>query len=534
MSTRKQRNIDALAKATETVVAPDPPPGVDIWTPISGIVELPDGTILVHTNTTSEAPDSEREIADYEPMKAAITDFMASGANLREMHDSKASGTVLKATFDDDARKIEADLHVVDPVAITKVKTNTYKGVSWGGAKWVGPWVDTATGKVRHIVKAVINELSLCDRPANPDALLAKADREMYVLAKRKESTVADTTTAVAEAAQTYTGAKGTPLAPEQQEPVVAKKLSKAAFPGAAPPFGKACADGKCGKCNKCTKAATKLAKRQIRTAKLQKKAAALTKKKFRPADAHAAIDTVGTAHSDVADVLGEAHDAVDAAANPPDDDGDDADKLAKKAERKAVKSQRSALRKSARTARKTIKLAKMAQTIRRAAKVAVKPLAKVGARNSSADAGIIDSIHDSAVALGSQKCLAKQATGTPLDPSIAAPIVVNPESMAKSEETAFDALISRIRSDIGGPLAKQLDSAKVEILSDLGARLAKVEKMPAGGGPLSAPSRGGANDASVEEKILAKAAERFPVGSAEREALGKISAQEGIAALMR
>ena len=62
----------------ETIVGPDLPEGVDIFTPFTGIVELPDGSILVKTTTTSEKPDAEREIADFEPMRDAIRDFMAS------------------------------------------------------------------------------------------------------------------------------------------------------------------------------------------------------------------------------------------------------------------------------------------------------------------------------------------------------------------------------------------------------------------------------------------------------------------------
>ena len=514
MSTHKDRN---LAKMQETIVAPDVPEGVDIFTPFTGIVELPDGTILVKATTTSETVDAEREIADFEPMRDAIRDFMANSAELREMHKGGEKGDVLTVTFDDELRKTDATLHVTDPVAAQKVRDGHYTGVSWGGRKWVGPWVQTAMGKVRHIVRAAIDELSLADRPAVHDALLAKSERDVLVLAKRDLASDEGTPDVyIGE------GTQPTPLFPgevilnapltKRKEPTMAEAAQVA--PEAAEPVVVTTPD------RKALRKAARLAKAQIATAKLEKKAARLAKKKIKSEDAHAALNAIGAAHDAASGAIDEAHDAIDAA------DGKDAgdDDMAKRA-----KTQTKELRKSARAARKTIKMAKLAKTIARAAKKG-RALRKIGARMSKADASIVDAMHDSTVALGSQKCMAKSDNATALDPSVAAPLNVNPESLAKNE-TTFDTLVDRIRTEISVPLAKQLDSAKADILGDLGARLAKVEKMPAGGGPLAAPSRGGP-DAS-EADILAKAAEKFPVGSAEREAIGKVATTEGIAALM-
>ena len=523
MSTHRQRN---LAKMTETIVGPDLPEGVDIFTPFTGIVDLPDGSILVKTTTTSEKPDAEREIADFEPMRDAIRDFMENSAELREMHKGGKKGGVLEATFDDELRKTDATVHVTDPVAVQKVRDGHYTGVSWGGKKWVGPWVQTAMGKVRHIVKAVVNELSLADRPANSDALLAKSERDVLVLAKRKEPTMAEAAKVAPEAADTYVDEAGTPV----PSPLV-KVVNKTNIAKDVSTVDK-----------KALRKASKLAKAQIATAKLEKKAARLAKKKIKPEDAHAALDAIGAAHDAASGAIGEAHDAIDAAAADGKDDGDDdLAKVARKELAKAQKAKTRELRKAARAARKTIRMAKLAKTIRRAASKS-KSLSKVGKAISASNAGIIDSIHDSAVALGSQKCMAKAATGTLMDPAVAAnagaanglaPATAPGATMSKSD-SVFDALMERISNEISAPLAQQLTSAKAEILTDLGSRLAKVEKMPAGGGPLTAPARGGPEGDQTEAAILAKAADRYAKGSIEREALGKVAATSEIAGLQQ
>ena len=506
MSTHKSRN---LAKLQETIVAPAIPPGIDLFTPITGIVDLPDGSILVKTTTTSETPDAEHEIADFEPMRAAITDFMANSAELREMHKGGKKGGVLEVTFDDDLRKTDATIHVTDPVAIQKTRDGHYTGVSWGGKKWVGPWLQTAMGKVRHIVRAVVDELSLADRPANSDAVLAKGERDVFVLAKRKEPTMAEAAKVAPEAADTYLAEGGQSLTP----PVALVKAVE-------PP--KPTVD------TKALRKAAKLANAQIATAKLEKKAAKLAKKKPPIADAHAALDAVADSKDAVADAVDDAHDAVDAAADP-------LAKAAAKELAKTQKAQKRELRKSAKAARETIQMAKLAKTIRRAARKG-RALAKVGARNSGTDAGIIDSIHDSAVALGSQKCMTKVATGTVMDPSVAVNTdgIAPGATMSKTDSgVVFDARIERLTSAIGAPLATQLASTKADILSDLGGRLAKVEKMPVGGGPLAAPARGATADLT-EADILAKASERYAKGTPQREALGLVAATSGIAELQQ
>jgi hypothetical protein len=88
------------------------------------------------------------------------------------MHQPTAAGRTLEATVDDDgATRIVA--HVVDPVAIAKVKSRTYSGFSIGGKVLARDGADPTV-----ITRIRLSEISLVDRPANPEAVidLWKAD----------------------------------------------------------------------------------------------------------------------------------------------------------------------------------------------------------------------------------------------------------------------------------------------------------------------------------------------------------------------
>ena len=150
--------------------------------PIEHITKLDDGTVLAHVIVTSEAPDSQGEIVDYDAFKAAAPGLM-KWAVLGEMHDPSRqdAGTILQLYFDDVARKVEADVHVVDPTAVKKVLNRVYKMVSIGGVKLATQLVQVGNRTYRKITKLMADELALVPRGANPDAMIAK----QFVLAKR-------------------------------------------------------------------------------------------------------------------------------------------------------------------------------------------------------------------------------------------------------------------------------------------------------------------------------------------------------------
>lgn len=131
-----------------------------------------DGTLTVKGVASSGAVDAADERVSPAAMKAALPDYMRFGA-LREMHGLTAAGATLSAQVDADGlTHIEA--HVVDPLAVKKVRLGVYKGFSIGGR------VLERDPSDRNLITALqLDEISLVDRPCNPEAVIQmwKADR---------------------------------------------------------------------------------------------------------------------------------------------------------------------------------------------------------------------------------------------------------------------------------------------------------------------------------------------------------------------
>src|SRR6185312_11663118 len=138
---------------------------------IAKVEDQEDGTIKVFGIASSGARDDAGEIVLPDAMKAALPDYAKYPA-LREMHQPSAAGRTLEAEVDASGRT-NIIAHVVDPTAIAKVKTGTYAGFSIGGR------VLERDAKDRTVITRIkLNEISLVDRPANPEASidLWKAD----------------------------------------------------------------------------------------------------------------------------------------------------------------------------------------------------------------------------------------------------------------------------------------------------------------------------------------------------------------------
>src|ERR1700730_16731016 len=123
-----------------------------------------DGTVRVYGIATSEALDEQGEIVRADAIRAAIPDYMRFPA-LREMHQLSAAGTTLEAEVcEDGTTRIVA--HVVDPIAVAKVRNQVYRGFSIGGRG-----TRREAGHPNTVTGLVLNEIPLGDRPANPEAI---------------------------------------------------------------------------------------------------------------------------------------------------------------------------------------------------------------------------------------------------------------------------------------------------------------------------------------------------------------------------
>jgi phage head maturation protease len=118
---------------------------------------------MVWGYASTEAQDDQGEIIKREAVQAALGDYMRF-ANIREMHQLSAVGTAKEAGIDDKGLYVGA--RIVDPIAWDKVKQGVYNGFSIGGK------ITARDPGDRRIVTGLkLDEISLVDRPANPDAV---------------------------------------------------------------------------------------------------------------------------------------------------------------------------------------------------------------------------------------------------------------------------------------------------------------------------------------------------------------------------
>ena len=117
------------------------------------------------------------DIVDPQALKGALADYLEY-ANVREMHANSAVGTAVKAEIRDN--QLWLSVRVVDDSAWKKVKEGVYKGFSIGGRIVKAILEKLPDGRyIRRILELVLTEISLVDRPANPDARILLFKREM-------------------------------------------------------------------------------------------------------------------------------------------------------------------------------------------------------------------------------------------------------------------------------------------------------------------------------------------------------------------
>lgn len=128
------------------------------------IAKIDDSQRLVFGYASTETLDSQGEIVRKEAIEAALPDYMRF-ANIREMHQPSAIGVAREAELDD--RGLHLVAKIVDDEAWHKVREGVYKGFSIGGR------VTARDTQARHIITGVdLLEISLVDRPANPEAVI--------------------------------------------------------------------------------------------------------------------------------------------------------------------------------------------------------------------------------------------------------------------------------------------------------------------------------------------------------------------------
>ena len=130
-----------------------------------------DGTLLVYGKATDDSVDIDEQICDAAWLEKAMPEWFKTGGNIREQHSNIAAGVAKELDSKKDGHYISA--LVVDPISVKKVETGVLKGFSIGiRAPRVVRDTKAANGR---IIDGQIVEISLVDRPANPNAKLTLA-----------------------------------------------------------------------------------------------------------------------------------------------------------------------------------------------------------------------------------------------------------------------------------------------------------------------------------------------------------------------
>lgn len=134
------------------------------------IAKIDETQHLVFGYASTEMLDSQGEIVRKEAIEAALPDYMRF-ANIREMHQPSAVGVARAAELDDKGLHLAAK--IVDDEAWQKIVEGVYKGFSIGGR------VTARDPDAKHVITGVdLLEISLVDRPANPEAVIELFKRD--------------------------------------------------------------------------------------------------------------------------------------------------------------------------------------------------------------------------------------------------------------------------------------------------------------------------------------------------------------------
>lgn len=142
---------------------------------ISKVDPLDDGTVIVYGIPCMPGVlDNDKQMVDPAWLKTALSEWYATGPNIREMHQPIAAGVGTELDWKGDVPYVTA--RIVDPVAAKKVREKVLRAFSIGVKGPVTKKSRTAPNGL--IVGGKIIELTICDRPCIPgsDILDFKAD----------------------------------------------------------------------------------------------------------------------------------------------------------------------------------------------------------------------------------------------------------------------------------------------------------------------------------------------------------------------
>ena len=143
---------------------------IHFFVPITKVEKGADGSRTVTGYASTETLDLDGEIVSKGAIEKALPDYMEWG-NIRQMHQPIAVGTAKEANVDDKGLFLTS--RIVEPGCIKLLDEKVLKGYSIGGKKMA------KSGTT--ITELQLIEISLVDRPANPDCRIEVAKAAGHV-----------------------------------------------------------------------------------------------------------------------------------------------------------------------------------------------------------------------------------------------------------------------------------------------------------------------------------------------------------------
>jgi hypothetical protein len=125
---------------------------------------------MVYGWASTECMDGQGEVVELAAIEEALPDYK-KWSNIREMHQPSAVGIAPEVEIKEKGLWVGAK--IIDDSAWKKVEEGVYKGFSIGGKalQKVAKFIEKLKLSVPHITKLKLIEISLVDRPANPECV---------------------------------------------------------------------------------------------------------------------------------------------------------------------------------------------------------------------------------------------------------------------------------------------------------------------------------------------------------------------------
>lgn len=136
-------------------------------------------TLMVYGKATDETLDGDKQICDFGWAKSAVPKWLATGGNVRQMHNPLLlpAGVGVSADVNETLKSIDVTAEIVEPTAQLLVRKGALRAFSVGIAN--PKVVRDASAPNGRIVGGEICEISVVDRPSNPSCgikLMKSAD----------------------------------------------------------------------------------------------------------------------------------------------------------------------------------------------------------------------------------------------------------------------------------------------------------------------------------------------------------------------